>query len=478
MKATTAASRADRRIAGACIRIRSYERIKAATPEFEELAAFQAGGGSLSVRREGGETASRPLRSEYVTGNYFSTFGVGAFGGRVLTPDDDRPGGAAGGGAQSPYLAERVRRRSDGRGLDLHACRATRSPSWAWHRRDSLAKRFAAIRPTCGFPCRRNLSSAAAAHCCGNRCRPGFASSVGLRPGASIDGMSPRLTELLRNWMRNDSGYPANWMPDVIRMLPQQVINVVPAGSGVAVMKEEYGRSLQILLAVCGLVLLIACANVANLLLARAVARRTQTALRMAVGATRRQIVTQALIESVLLAVAGGVAGLAVSIAAARLLLALAFGSSSFLPDQRRSLAARPWSRIPAGAHDRHRLRRRARVVRDADRSRGRASRGRPDDGRSVVVHASGAPGPAGDPVGGARGRRHDAGAQSEQARVAGLRLSGGGPRRRVAQRSAGRLHGAQAAGDVSPARGAAECDPRRQGIGPGALQSAHQQLG
>src|ERR1700719_148102 len=110
--------------------------------------------------------------------------------------------------------------------------------------------------------------------------------------------------------MQNDSGYPANWMPDVIRMLPKQVINVVPAGAGVAAMKEEYGRSLQILLSVCGLVLLIACANVANLLLARAVARRAQTALRIAIGATRRQVITQALTESVLLAIAGGIIGL------------------------------------------------------------------------------------------------------------------------------------------------------------------------
>src|SRR5689334_7098637 len=104
-------------------------------------------------------------------------------------------------------------------------------------------------------------------------------------------------------------------------------------------MKEQYARSLQILLAVCALVLLIACANVANLLLARAAARRAQTAVRLAIGASRRQIVTQALVESVLLAVAGGVAGLVVAMGAARLLLSLAFSAARFLPiDTRPSL--------------------------------------------------------------------------------------------------------------------------------------------
>ncbi|MGC2891279.1 MAG: FtsX-like permease family protein, partial [Candidatus Acidiferrum sp.] len=97
-------------------------------------------------------------------------------------------------------------------------------------------------------------------------------------------------------------------------------------------MKEEYGRSLQILLTVCGLVLLIACANVANLLLARGVARRGQTAVRLALGATPRQIVAQALTESILLAIGGAIAGLLVATAAARLLLTLAFHSAHFLP--------------------------------------------------------------------------------------------------------------------------------------------------
>src|SRR5579871_4463263 len=68
-----------------------YERLKAEALEFDELAAFQAGGARLSVRREGGAIAAKPLRSEYVTGNYFSTLGVKAFGGRVLTPEDDKP---------------------------------------------------------------------------------------------------------------------------------------------------------------------------------------------------------------------------------------------------------------------------------------------------------------------------------------------------------------------------------------------------
>jgi predicted permease len=153
-----------------------------------------------------------------------------------------------------------------------------------------------------------------------------------LRPGASIDRMAPRLTGVLRQWMQSNPGYPPDWMPDVIRMLPKQVVNVVPAGAGVAVMKEEYGRSLQILLSVCGLVLLIACANVANLLLARGVARRGQTAVRLALGAKPQQIIGQALTESVLLAVGGGIVGLLVAMAAAKLLLALAFHSAHFLP--------------------------------------------------------------------------------------------------------------------------------------------------
>src|SRR5689334_21353125 len=68
-----------------------YQRLKAATPEFEDVAAFEAGEHRLSVRREGSAEAARPLTTEYVTGNYFSVLGVKAYGGRTFMPEDDRP---------------------------------------------------------------------------------------------------------------------------------------------------------------------------------------------------------------------------------------------------------------------------------------------------------------------------------------------------------------------------------------------------
>src|SRR5437867_7949106 len=68
-----------------------FERLKAEMPEFEEVTAFQASGPRVSVRRQDVNTTPMPLRSEYVTGTYFSTLGVSAFGGRVLTAADDTP---------------------------------------------------------------------------------------------------------------------------------------------------------------------------------------------------------------------------------------------------------------------------------------------------------------------------------------------------------------------------------------------------
>jgi predicted permease len=310
-----------------------YERLKAEAPEFEQVAAFQAGLRRLAVRRQGVEQAARPLSSEYVTGNYFSTLGVGAFGGRVITDKDDTP-------ASAPVAVISHRAWQNTYASDTSVVGSTivveghpftvvgvAPPGF-------FGETLRGDPPDIWIPMQQEplldggsglLRQSPAA----------WLRAIGrLKPGASITGVAPRLTGVLRVWLQHDANYPANWMPGVIRDLPKQSINVVPAGAGVGVMKDQYARSLKILLAVCGLVLLIACANVANLLLARAVARRGQTAIRLAIGATRNQIIAQALTESILLAVGGSIAGLLVAMAAARLLLNLAFQGSHFLPIQ------------------------------------------------------------------------------------------------------------------------------------------------
>ncbi len=308
-----------------------FQRLRAEAPEFEELAAFQASGGRLSVRRAKVEDAARPLRAEYVTGNYFSTFGVRSFVGRLFSAEDDHS-------AASPVVV-----------LSYHAWETNygSDPSVVGASFFVEAQPFTVVGvappgffgdtlrsdpPDVWIPLQQEPTVAAAASLL-RQSPAAWLRVIGrLRQKASISGIAPRLTGVLRQWMRNDSGYPSNWMPDVIQNLPKQVINLVPAGAGVAEMKESYGRSLQILFAVCGLVLLIACANVANLLLARSVSNRGQTAVRMAIGASRGQIVMQALTESIVLAIGGSVAGLLVASAAARLLLSLAFRNAHFLP--------------------------------------------------------------------------------------------------------------------------------------------------
>jgi predicted permease len=308
-----------------------FELLKSQTPEFEQLTAFQAGGARLSVRRQGVDRGARPLRSEYVTGNYFDTLGIRALGGRVLSDADDTP-------ASAPVVV-----------LSHHAWQVTygSDPSVVGATLVIEEHPFTVVGvappgffgetlrpnpPDIWIPVHQEPLIAGDASLLRQSVSAWLRVIGRLRPGATTAGMAPRLTGVLRHWMQFEAGYPANWLPEVINALPKQTVGVVPAGAGVAILKEEYGRSLQILLAVCGLVLLIACANVANLLLARAAAGRTQTAVRLAVGASRRQIVMQALLESVVLAICGGVAGLAVAAAAARLLVALAFRSARFLP--------------------------------------------------------------------------------------------------------------------------------------------------
>ncbi len=282
-----------------------FQRLKAVTPELEQVAAFQAGPWRSSVRRATVERIPRPLRSEFASGNYFSTLGIRSFAGRLFSSSDDQP--------SAPPVAV----------LSYRAWRGTYAadPSVVGSTYFIEGHPFTVIGITPpGFfgetlrsdppdiwlpleqePLIRGDSSLL------YQPISAWLRIIGrLRPGATVSGMSARLTGVLRQWIVNDSGYPPIWMPEIKRLLPKQNINVVPAGAGVGAMKEDYGRSLQILMCVCGLVLLIACANIANLLLARGMARRSQTSLRLAIGASRARLISQSLTESILLSVSGG----------------------------------------------------------------------------------------------------------------------------------------------------------------------------
>jgi len=127
-----------------------YQRFKEAAPEFEQLAAFQAGGSQFSVRRSGTDRQAKPLRGEFVTGNYFTTFGIQAFAGRTLTPADDQA--SASPTALLSYRAWQQEYGADPKVIGANfILEVIPSPLSASRHRVSMVKRCAAIRHNYGF---------------------------------------------------------------------------------------------------------------------------------------------------------------------------------------------------------------------------------------------------------------------------------------------------------------------------------------
>jgi hypothetical protein len=205
-----------------------FERLKAEMPEFEEVTAFQAGFGRVSVRRQDAATASRSVRSEYVTGSYFSTLGVGAFGGRVFTPDDDTP-------AAPPVVVISHRVWQDTYGGDPAIVGGTlvveghpftvvgvTPPGF-------FGETLQADPPDLWIPLQQEPLIAGDTSILRGPAGAWLRVIGRLRANATIEAMGPRLTGVLRGWIEHESGYPANWMPGIVQSLPKQVITVVPA---------------------------------------------------------------------------------------------------------------------------------------------------------------------------------------------------------------------------------------------------------
>src|SRR5260221_7680903 len=128
-----------------------------------------------------------------------------------------------------------------------------------------------------------------------------------LRPAAASEQVQARLTVELQQWL----GSHREVIPERDRNdITRQHVRLTPGGRGVEQMQTNYAIGLRLLVTLSALLLLIACANIANLLLARGSANLSQTAVRLALGASRSRLVRQMLTESVLLALVGGAAGL------------------------------------------------------------------------------------------------------------------------------------------------------------------------
>jgi predicted permease len=286
-----------------------YKYLRDNTKGFSELAAFPSTSLTFGVRRSGSAEAAQPYTGEFVSGNYFTMFGISAYAGRALTPEDDRAGVPL--VAVMSYRLWQERYGSDpsviGSSFNVDDKPVTvvgiAPPGFFGDTLRSTPPDFFLPLNTEPF-----VQSDADL----NKYDTHWLELIGrLQPGAKPASIEAEMRVELKQWLRSHWGeMSAN---DRARF-PEQTLFLSPGGAGIASMREKYEHWLQILMAVTGFVLLIACANVANLMLVRGMERRRQTSLSMALGARASRLVRQPLIESILLSLFGGAAGLAIRI--------------------------------------------------------------------------------------------------------------------------------------------------------------------
>jgi predicted permease len=309
-----------------------YKTFREHTPEFMDLAALQAGNAPLGVRRAGSQAQADTRNGEYVSGNFFRTFGVQPWIGRLTTDADDQEGAAP--VAVMSYHIWREKYGSDpsvvGASYQINGHPFTVigvAPPGFYG-----AKLAGWGMPDFWLPLTKELLiDGATARL--KRPNGNFLDIIGrVRPGVNPKSLEAKLKVELHNWL---ASHVPDMEPSEKQLWQQQTLHLIPGGAGVAAMRDQYQDGLKLLLVAAACVLLVACGNLANLMLARGLKDRAQTSVRVALGASWQRLVRKALIECLMLAVIGGAIGIGVAYAGTRLILHLAFqigGPNNYVP--------------------------------------------------------------------------------------------------------------------------------------------------
>ena len=307
----------------------TYSMFKKSLPEFEELAAMESGYAwrPITIRRAGPQTVAKSVMGTFVSGNYFRVFGLSPATGRLFMDADDQKGAPI--TAVMSYDAWQRDYAADltvvGSTFYINTKPATiigvAPKGFYGDRIDTNPPKYFlpmnAMDPIIGAPYVNDPDSQ-------------WAYIIGrVKPGTSIPALQAKASALLKQQFA-----PLKTFTDqrAQKVLPRTHVVLTPGGGGIQNMQDGYKDHLKLLQWIAALVLLVACANIANLLLVRGMSRRAELSIRSALGAQRNRIVRQLLTESVLLSGMGGLLGLAISYLGAHALLALAFPDQHNMP--------------------------------------------------------------------------------------------------------------------------------------------------
>lgn len=267
----------------------------------------------------GSRDGSERVAGAWVTGGYYPTLRIDAFAGRLLTPDDDRPGAPPVAVLSYGYWVNRFARdfgaigrsiRIEGKSVGIVG---VSPPGFSGANVGDAANLTLALAVLPQLLPERRPQLESGPQWLRVLARP--------RPGISVAQAEARLAVA---WPQMAQIATTPRMNAKRReVILNSSIDLVPGGTGWSSLRDQFRRPLLVLMAVTGLVLLIACANFANLLLARGAARQKEIALRFAIGAGRWRIIRQLLTESLMLSLAGATLGIGLAGVGSRLLVAL-----------------------------------------------------------------------------------------------------------------------------------------------------------